>query len=247
MNRIDEACDFDTDVAAPSSSGWSGFLGIDPGKEGYLALLSADEKQLEHYPIPLLADGSYDLPGLFDLVRRLAPRILAAMLEEQAAIPETSSPGDALTIGFGLGLIAMALVAAGVKYEMETPSNWKTEMGIAVPRAKSGTRPKPPAEYSHLGRNELRRAAGTLRRRVKDEKYAPLPYEQALLDFLRSSGDRSKKRRDEAKGKSDTLAAQLFPRYDFRRTVKCKNTHDGMTESALLAVFGRRRFFGARV
>jgi hypothetical protein len=166
------------------------------------------------------------------------------MLEEQAAIPETSSPGDALEIGRGIGLLEMALVAAGIRYEMEDSGTWKGELGIRVARAQSGSRPKPPAEYAQLRRNDLRRTAGTLKRRVK-EGYQPLPHEQALIDFLKDHGDRSKKRRDEAKALSEGLAGRLFPGYDFRRTPKCKGPHDGKTESALLAVVGRRRYAGS--
>lgn len=51
------------------------------------------------------------------------------------------------------------------------------------------------------------------------------------------------------KGKLDTkvmselACKRLFPDYDFRRSKRCKNIHDGMTDSALIAEYGRRKLF----
>lgn len=211
--------------------------------EGYLAFLQGD--RLEHFATPLRADGSYDLPAMLALLRRFRGRVALSMLEEQIAMPE-QDPSSTLKIGRGIGLWEMGLVAAELPYETEDPSTWKGEMGILVPRAKSGTRPKPPAAFGELNRNEVRRRVSTLKRRKKDEGYEPTPDEQALIDFLRANGDRSAERKKAAKALSEGKATALFPGYDFRASPRCTTLHDGKTESALLAVVGRRRYLGAR-
>ncbi len=40
---------------------------------------------------------------------------------------------------------------------------------------------------------------------------------------------------------SEKAAKRLFPRFDFRGTVKSKKNHDGIIDSALLAEYGRRK------
>jgi len=40
---------------------------------------------------------------------------------------------------------------------------------------------------------------------------------------------------------SKQVAQQLYPKEDFRRTEKCKNVHDGLTDAALITEYIRRK------
>ena len=178
------------------------------------------------------------------ILRRLRGRVSLAALESQIAMPE-QAPSSVATIFLGLGYWEMALVASEIPYEMVAPATWKAAMGTAVPRAPTGSRAKPPEAIASLGRNDLRRRAATLRRRIKDEGYSPTADEQTLLDFARASSDRSSERKKVAKAMSEARATALFPGFDFRASPRCKVLHEGRCESALLAAYARRRASGA--
>lgn len=45
----------------------------------------------------------------------------------------------------------------------------------------------------------------------------------------------------DAKKRSLEVSKRLWPKYDFRASMKCKNAHDGMIDAALIAEWGRRQ------
>jgi hypothetical protein len=235
MNRVDEACDFDS-TPAPLHSALSppgaphphagvsvcycnepgfgselppargtDYLGVDPGLDGFLALVGADGRALDTAHVPLLPnDGGYDRRGMHGLLIAWKPRITLAMLEEQQAFPGSGPPCPAchrpkgqgaastFTTGMGYGLWLMALDVAGIRYEEIRPVSWKKRMGIQ------------PA--TGLEKNE---------------------------------------RTKEAKRLAVEKASSLFPGYDLRENVRCRVPHAGKCEALLLAEHARRTHAGA--
>lgn len=45
---------------------------------------------------------------------------------------------------------------------------------------------------------------------------------------------------DDTKAASAAVASRLWPSIDFRATERCKNVHDGLTDAACIAEYGRR-------
>jgi hypothetical protein len=219
-----------------------GSAGIDSGKDGFLAVLAADGiTLLEFFPTPKLSDGSYNIPEMKRIVGTLRGRVGLVALEHPLPMPE-EDPRSTFMQGIGIGLWMCALHGE-VPFVTVEPREWKDEMGVTVPSAPRGSRPKPPTVFAGLGAKEIRRRVGTLRRRVK-EGYSPTPEEQAGIDFAKATSDRSSARKKAAKGLSEGLAQRLYPGVDFRRTPKCTTLHDGKCEAALLAKVAWRRFLG---
>lgn len=118
------------------------FVGIDPGLDGFLALIDSRGAPLEERHVPLVEE-EYDLPAMFEIVRGWAPRVRLGFLEKQQAMrlpgevcPVCHKPKNqqgvtsTFTTGMGFGLWRMALTAAGIRYECKRSQDWKKPMGI---------------------------------------------------------------------------------------------------------------------
>jgi transcriptional regulator with XRE-family HTH domain len=130
-----------------SDAGKTLFLGIDPGLDGFCALVAPDGLPVEERKVPLLAEDEYDLPGMCELARGWSKVVSLAVLEHQQAFPGSGPPCPAckrptgtqgvtstFSTGRGFGLWEMALVAAGVRYELARPQKWKGAMGVLPPK-----------------------------------------------------------------------------------------------------------------
>ena len=51
----------------------------------------------------------------------------------------------------------------------------------------------------------------------------------------------------ESKGAAAIRAQQLFPRFMFRASERCKKNHEGMVDAALIGIYGQRAFFPKEV
>lgn len=102
------------------------YLGIDPGKQGGLAVISKDGSSVVAWIMP---DG---LEALWDLFKAL-PRIKTASLEFVNSYQAGRS--SAFTFGFGFGALQLALVARGIDYGLVMPTTWQRSFGIK-PRKK---------------------------------------------------------------------------------------------------------------
>lgn len=213
---------------------------MDPGKDGFATLLSADGVEIvESVPVPLLPGGGYDRPGMFRLAQRWRGRVALALIERQIAMPD-QDPRSTMTIGEGVGLWVMSLIAADIPYEDPPPAEWKDILGITAPRAAPGTRPP---NTTGLGPKELRRRAATLRRAEKEGQVLT-PEDRSIIDTAKATSNRSADRRKTAKALAVAKALAMFPSFDFRASTRCRVPHDGRCESALLAVVAARRWRG---
>lgn len=117
------------------------YLGIDPGAGGGLAAIDRTGNGVECHAMPATERD------LFALLEHL----VAATLDEQQqphvrAVLEHvwSSPqmgvASAFKFGTNVGSLRMALVAAGIPFELVTPQKWQKALGCQVGRSRaSGT------------------------------------------------------------------------------------------------------------
>jgi crossover junction endodeoxyribonuclease RuvC len=114
-------------------------LGIDPGLDGALAILSADGKLLDVRPMPTRtltkADGGKKRlvceEGLAAYVRKWQPTV--AWIEDVYSSSQMGVVG-AFTFGEGKGTLRGVLGALGVPRRFVSPMTWKARLGVLVPR-----------------------------------------------------------------------------------------------------------------
>ena len=220
-------------------------LGIDLGKEGWATLVGPDGRILRNDPTPLLADGSYDEAGLWNLIGNYAPLVGLAVLEEPVTLPGQQSASTGLTIGLGYGLWRMALRAREIPFETRAPREWKRAMGCDVaPPPKGKGREALIREKTGLsGAKELRARVATIKRRKK-EGHELTDVELQMLKAHEETNDRSAERRKLAKAASVEAGQRLFPGVDWRASDRARAPHDGKVESALIALYALRRMRG---
>lgn len=109
------------------------FLGIDPGKEGAMVLLSSAGEVLGHRKLDVTKEKKerkeYNLErliGVFNTIHEQYPNVLVC-LEHLHAIPGLGCLAGFMR-GYSMGIIEMALTQHGWGYKKVTPSVWKPLM-----------------------------------------------------------------------------------------------------------------------
>lgn len=148
----DDDADADAeDIPLPSSRAPTNFLGIDPGLNGGVALLSHDGRVLSLAPTPrvLLASAArrkkrqgkklkvaerttYDVPLMLKLLLVVAPTVRRARLERLAAVPAMGAVGN-FGYGRGYGLWEALLTASSVSFSVVASNVWKPALGLPAP------------------------------------------------------------------------------------------------------------------
>lgn len=115
------------------------FLGIDPGKEGAMVLLSAEGKVLGSRKLDTVKEKGerkeYNLQALvsaFNTIHSQFPNTLVC-LEHLHAIPGLGCLAGFMR-GYSMGILEMALTQLDWGYKKVTPAVWKKEM-IGIPGA----------------------------------------------------------------------------------------------------------------
>jgi hypothetical protein len=115
------------------------YIGIDPGKEGYICIMEGEA--ITFHPIPLIGK-EFDIHNLFELLFKIAntDSNIHCVVEDVHAL-FNSSAGATFSFGFGLGVIEGILVSLLVPYTKIAPKKWQKELhqGIAVQQKKSST------------------------------------------------------------------------------------------------------------
>lgn len=117
------------------------FVGVDPGKKGALAMLDGERRRIEVHDTPLLADGSFDLLGAYNLMRLACyngPAQTVVTIEDTVSIPHVARgqrflPASDKTLHFSLGSWCTLASVFGVIPRTVLPATWKRTMlaGIA--------------------------------------------------------------------------------------------------------------------
>jgi hypothetical protein len=130
---MEEMLDFGD--AAPLAAGPAVVAGVDPGKSGYIAGVTATTPPtlafLDPIPtIPTEGEPHYDLPRLWLVVAGLRARgVSAVVMERQQVFPDQGAKSN-FAIGYGYGLLEAYLTAAGLPYTTILPAVWKRRMDL---------------------------------------------------------------------------------------------------------------------
>jgi hypothetical protein len=120
------------------------YVGIDPGKDGAIALLAEDGSLLKSWVTPTISGGSkagkvgrreYNLAAMRDVLQELAPQNPVVTLERSQALP-SSMGGSSANFGRGLsfGLWQGLLTGLLMRYEVVSPQRWQKEMFAGMAR-----------------------------------------------------------------------------------------------------------------
>ena len=107
------------------------YMGIDPGKNGGLALIEAEDNNIRSYKTTPFNDVS-----LIGSLMLLKPNRVRCVVEKVGAMP-----GQGITsmfnFGKNYGFILGALESFGFSYELVTPKKWKKEFGVTADKNTS--------------------------------------------------------------------------------------------------------------
>ena len=105
-------------------------LGIDPGKQGALALLDTEANSVETWPMPATTRELHDLiAGL--------PKVYIAAVEKPFVLQKQGAP-NAFTIGLNYGILTGALAWRSIPFREVRSNEWKPAM--SVPADKKAAR-----------------------------------------------------------------------------------------------------------
>lgn len=206
------------------------YLGIDPGRQGYMTLYNTVWIPGQ-YPIPYLGD-EIDLAALFASMEHFKSMGVDHALVERQVVMGQESAKVGFMIGGGYMAIKAALLHAEIPMIVKDPSKWKREMDIPVPDVKKPPLPKKP--------KKPKRGASRIERADYDTAVA----ERKAVQKLREQANR--KQKVKRKELAERMARELAPRWDFRGSERARKAHDGKVESFLMAVLCSRIVGGGR-
>lgn len=114
-------------------------LGIDPGKNGGLAVVGIDGAPNLALKMPDTERDLWDLCE--DFLRPPVGPIDFAYIEKVASSPQMGAR-SIFTFGQGYGSLRMALIAAGIPFEAVAPGKWQRAMGCLSGGDKNVTKRK---------------------------------------------------------------------------------------------------------
>lgn len=117
-------------------------VGIDPGKEGAVAVLNnVADGRLELFQTPTLPGGTgrtrYNPAGMAQLLRQFPTSRTTVYIELVHAMPLQGTV-SMFSMGEGLGIWQGILAALQLPYEMVSPQRWKREMLADVTKTVAG-------------------------------------------------------------------------------------------------------------
>lgn len=110
-----------------------GIIGIDPGKNGAIAISDADGV-VAFIVMPKIGNV-FDIHELNQFFRKLKPEAFHVVIEDVHAI-YGSAAGATFNFGFGCGLLQGLLVARDFSYTLIQPKKWQKVMYEGVPEIR---------------------------------------------------------------------------------------------------------------
>lgn len=105
------------------------YVGIDPGRHGYIVGINATGQVKIQEKIPY-NDKDIDLRETYEIIASLAPAA-RAVLERQQTFPG-DSPNRAFRLACGYASLESFLVACMIPYDLVLPRVWKKSLGISL-------------------------------------------------------------------------------------------------------------------
>jgi len=110
-------------------------IGIDPGKNGAIALLSNDGSILETFVMPSIAN-ELDTNELNNIIKSRDAESIECVYIEKVHALFGSSASSTFTFGRVCGIIEGVVVANGLKYIMVEPKVWQKELFQGIPEKR---------------------------------------------------------------------------------------------------------------
>lgn len=110
------------------------YIGIDPGKKGYLCLYNANYSGYKHYP---LFDGNRLNREMLDTIAKLAETYTIMAVVEQVHSMPHDGVSRAFSFGTNYGMILGALEVMGIPYCTVTPGKWQKTICEVVDKASN--------------------------------------------------------------------------------------------------------------
>ena len=109
------------------------YIGIDPGKTGFITVLNSDTEELIFHPMPKIGE-EIDSQGLDKIFKSMkgSGRIVHACTELVHAIYGASAKST-FEFGYVNGLIEMVLVSNDIPFTKIQPKKWQAQMWVGVP------------------------------------------------------------------------------------------------------------------
>ena len=100
------------------------YLGCDPGKKGFVCILSTNANVFYHYPI---FEGQRLNPLLIGAIRYMGEQDVMAVVEQVHSMPH-DGVSRAFSFGMNYGKILGMFETLGIPYSTCTPGRWQKAM-----------------------------------------------------------------------------------------------------------------------
>lgn len=105
-------------------------IGVDPGKEGFITVMSDDGAAIEHYSVPKIGK-EVDMNALCELILEISkhctPGCTTVVIEDVHAIPG-SGAGQTFNFGGICWALRMGFTMCGFRIVLVAPKKWQKEM-----------------------------------------------------------------------------------------------------------------------
>jgi len=115
------------------------YIGVDPGKSGFICIYNHEKDDYSFKPIPLIGK-ELDIHSLFNIFYDYNDGLTHCVIENVHAV-FGSSAGSTFDFGFTCGVLEAILVSCEIPYTKVPPKKWQKEMwqGITLMTKPSKT------------------------------------------------------------------------------------------------------------
>lgn len=212
------------------------FVGIDPGKEGFQAEITASGEVIDTWEQPLTSDAkgdTFDLTAMVRIARGWKKRgvelVVIELTQPQGGARSSAQRGFMQAAPYFLWRGVLA--ALEIRTLLVKDTIWKKGVGVTkTAREKKEEEPiKPKRDDYPNGK------AGGQRYLLDTGRY-----KEELKVWKRRDGQRRTRNTKQSKNASTQTCQNFFPGLDLRRNTNCKVPHDGKAEALLIAVYASR-------
>src|SRR5690554_4363575 len=105
------------------------FVGVDPGKSGYMVVIV--EGEVLKFPYPLIGK-EYDAHGMLEMFKVFDPNHTHVIIEDVKALQKPFQAGN-WSLSRGKTILEMSCIACKLPFTMVHPKTWQKEIWQGVP------------------------------------------------------------------------------------------------------------------
>lgn len=193
------------------------YVGLDPGIQGAMVVISGDE--IFKFTFPMIG-GEYDVQGILDMFRIFDPKNTHVVIENVLALQKPMQSAN-WSLSRGKTILEMCCVALNIPFTMISPKMWQKEIWAGVPIQRKATGKK------------LKSGA---------PKYKTLTKETTLLAVKRLFPNEDLREEVEVKYYADNANNRKLKRAGLEVLRKGELPHDGLVDALAIAEYCRRKF-----